>query len=55
MIRLFKALWIILKILFWLSVGLILLALVGWGVLAVAMVAFCVYILVFQEGATNAR
>lgn len=55
MSKLFKALWIILKVLFWLSVGLIVLALVGWGALALALMAFFVYILIFQEGANSAR
>ena len=53
MSKLFKALWVILKVLFWLLVGLIVLAFVGWSVLAIALVAFCVYVLIFQEGANS--
>lgn len=55
MSKLFKVLWIVLKVLFWLSVGLIVLALVGWSALAIALMAFFVYILIFQEGANNIR
>lgn len=55
MSKLFKVLWIVLKVLFWLSVGLIVLAFVGLGALAIALMAFFVYILIFQEGANSTR
>lgn len=53
MFKLFRTLWVILKVLFWLLIGLIALAFVGWSALIIAMVAFCVYIMIFQEGANR--
>lgn len=53
MSKLFRTLWVILKVLFWLLIGLIVLEFVGSSVLAIALSAFCVYILIFNEGANN--
>lgn len=53
MSKLFNILWMICKILFWLSGGLIVVAFIGWSAVAIALAAFCVYILIFQEGANS--